>query len=216
MMYAELYQYLLLNKKLPVPGIGTFLLERKPAESDFSNRTLNPPVHSFGFQTVATAPPTNFFNWLASALQISDQDAMVRFNDFARELKNQITNGGIIEWNGVGIISKGLGNEVKFRPLENNLALQTPVAAEKIIRQHAEHMVRVGEDNKTSAEMVEMLNQPDEKKSYWWAFAAAVALLGFIFLGWYFSEHGVDVAATMNNKALVPLTNTAATYQLQP
>jgi hypothetical protein len=42
-MYAELYQYLLLHNKLPVPGIGTFLLEKSAAQGDFANKRINAP-----------------------------------------------------------------------------------------------------------------------------------------------------------------------------
>ena len=76
-------------------------------------------------------------------------------------------------------------------------------------------MVRVGEDEKTSTEMTEMLNQPEEKKSYWWAYALIIGLLAVIFLGWYFSEHGVTAAATSNNKPVTPQVQTA-TYKILP
>jgi hypothetical protein len=46
--------------------------------------------------------------------------------------------------------------------------------------------------------MEEMLSQPDEKRSYWWAGALVLGLLSVLFLGWYFSEYGVDTGATAN------------------
>ena len=160
-------------------------------------------------------PTTKLINWLANTFHISNQDADSRFNDFVNEMKNQVNNGGVINWNGVGVLSKGLGGEIKFKPTEEGLITEQPVTAAKVIRQHAEHMVRVGEDNKTSAEMVEMLNQPEEKKSYWWAYAVAIGLLGIIFLGWYFSEHGVDVSSTANNATFTPM-EVGNTYQAIP
>ena len=214
-MYAELYQYLLSHKQLTVPGIGTFLLERKPAENIFSNKRINPPVYSIALQSADNTPSENFFNWLANTLHISDQDAALRFNDFAAGVKNQINNGGVINWNAVGILSKGLAGEIKFRPAETELVFEKSVIAEKIIRQNAEHMVRVGEDNKTSAEMVEMLNQPDEKKMYWWAYALSLALLSIIFLGWYFSEYGVDVSSTANKAITTPM-EAGPSYKVVP
>lgn len=215
MMYEELYQYLLLYKQLPVPGIGTFSLERKPAESDFFNKRINAPVYKLSLQQSIAIPTTKLINWLANTFHISNQDADSRFNDFVNEMKNQVNNGGVINWNGVGVLSKGLGGEIKFKPTEEGLITEQPVTAAKVIRQHAEHMVRVGEDNKTSAEMVEMLNQPEEKKSYWWAYAVAIGLLGIIFLGWYFSEHGVDVSSTANNATFTPM-EVGNTYQAIP
>ena len=215
MMYAELYQYLISHNKLPVPGIGTFLVDRKPAANDFFSKRINPPVYSMSLHPVANTPSISFFNWLGNALHISDQDAVLHFNNFIVDVKQQISNGGIIDWNGVGVLSKSLAGEIKFKPAEPKPGFQKPVVAEKIIRQNAEHMVRVGEDNKTSAQMVEMLKQPDEKKSFWWAYALSLALLAFVFLGWYFSEHGLDISSTANTETITPL-EAGSSYKLMP
>ena len=204
MMYAELYRYLLLNKKLPVPGIGTFLLERKPAETDFLNRQIKAPVYSISFSTAFDTGTKNFFNWLGNALAISDRDAVIRFNDFAFDIKKQISEGATIHWNGIGAISKGLAGEIKFTPAEV-LVQEKPVTAEKVIREKAEHMVRVGEDHKTSVEMTEMLNKPEDSRSLWWVYALAIGILAIVFIGWYLSRHGVDISSTANNTKLVPM-----------
>jgi hypothetical protein len=130
-------------------------------------------------------------------------DAVIRFNDFVFEMKKQVDRGGTINWRGVGTIKKGLGGEIKFQPHEPVFTEQ-PVPAEKVLREKAEHTVRVGEEEKTSAEMEEMLAKPEENKPYWWAHALVIGLLAIVFIGWYFSEHGVDLSATANSKRLVP------------
>ena len=89
------------------------------------------------------------------------------------------------------------------------------MAAEKVIREKAEHMVRVGEDEKTSEEMTSFLNQTEEKKSLWWAAAVVIGLIAVVFLGWYFSENGVEVTSTANSKQVSPIESTA-TYKLLP
>jgi hypothetical protein len=214
-MYKELYQYLISHKKLAVPGIGTFSVEREPAINDFSNRIIHPAVFSVNLNFPAGNPTDKFYQWLSGILAISEIGAVNAYNDFTADLKSRIAAGETIDWKGVGILSKGLAGEVKFKSAINNLGYEVPVKAEKIIRENAEHMVRVGEDEKTSAEMIEILNQPDEKKSYWWAYALIVGLLAVIFLGWYFSEHGVTAAATSNNKP-VKLQEQTATYKILP
>lgn len=212
MMYPELYQYLLLQKKLPVPGIGTFLLERKPAEIDFPNKLMMPPVYSFGFQSPAPVPSGKFFSWLGSMLGISQMDAVIRFNDFAFELKKQVEKGHTIIWNGVGTIRKGLAGELKFTAHEP-VVKEQPVAAVRVLRGKAEHSVRVGEEQRTSVEMEELLTRVEEKRSYWWVTALAIGLLGLIFIGWYFSSNGLDVATTSNIKQLVPAGPALDTYK---
>ncbi len=213
-MYPELYQYLLLNKQLPVPGIGTFSLERTPARIDFPNKLMYPPVYCFSLQEKGVSPSGNFFKWLGKALRVSDRDAIIRFNDFSFDLKKQIDEGDIISWNGVGTLKKGLAGEIKFIPAEPSMS-EDPVPAAKVLREKADHTVRVGEDEKTVAEMEEMLAHPVVTRSWWWVYAMIVGLLAFIFTGWYLSENGVQTGSVANTKKLVP-AETAATYKALP
>ena len=215
MMYKELYQYLIQYKQLAVPGIGTFLLERKPAEADFPGRIINPPVYTIALQPTVNSSSKNFFSWLASALNISDRDAVIRFNDFAFDLKQKISSGCVIKWSGIGTLSKGVAGEIRFASSDNATVFNEPVTAQKVIRKSAEHTVRVGEEEKTSTQMTELLNQPVEKKSYWWSYALVLGLLAMIFIFWYFSEYGLNVASTGNDKKL-NAQKAAATYKILP
>lgn len=203
MMYAELYQYLILHKQLSVPGIGTFLLERKPAESDFLNKQVKPQSFCMVLQQVADSPRSGFYKWLGNALGISDRDAVIRFNDFIFEAKKQISNGDIVNWNGVGTISKGLAGEIKFSPAEI-ITGEEPVSAEKVIREKAEHMVRVGEDERSSSEMAAALTKPVIKRFYWWIPALIIFVLAVGFISWYFYTNGFDVTSTGNTIKLMP------------
>jgi hypothetical protein len=214
MMYETLYQYLIHHKRLAVPGVGTFLLERNSAEGDFVNKQIKSPFYSVSLQNTTISPPVNFFKWLAGAFHISDHDAIIRFNDFVFDLKRQIAGGDTINWNGVGTLSKGLNSEIKFVP-SIIPAIEKPVAAEKVIREKAAHMVRVGEDQKTSAEMTDMLNQPEVKKNNWWIMALIVGLLALIFICWHVYQHGIDVFSAANNMKLVPM-EAAASYEVLP
>jgi hypothetical protein len=215
MMYAELYQYLLLHNKLPVPGIGTFLLEKSPAQVEFANKRINSPAYTISLQAVAASPVSGFFTWLGNKLQITERDAVLKFNDFAYDMKRQVDHGDIIIWNGVGTITKGLGGEVKLATTVSSISYEVAVPAMKVIREKAEHTVRVGEDQKTSAEMVEMLSHIEAKRSYWWAYALAIAVLSFMFIGWHFSKNGIKVSSTANNQIVTPVAG-VATYKILP
>jgi len=206
-MYGELYQYFILYKQLNVPGVGTFLMERTPATGDFPNKQILPATFAVSLQQATVSPSKHFFNWLSAALNISDREAVIRFNDFAFDLKKQLSAGSKIVWDGIGTISKGLGDEFRFEPDATKFTFDSPVTAEKVIREKSEHSVRVGEDEKTSAEMREYFNQPEEKKNYWWAAALAVGILLIIFIGWYFSEHGMKASSTANGQKLTPVTS---------
>jgi len=213
-MFEQINEYLIFHKRVSVPGIGTFLIERKPAEADFPNRKILAPGYNISLNTESNTASKKFFAWLAAALNTTERDAVVRFNDFAFDLKKQIDSGAIIKWIGIGTLSNGLGGAIKFTATDE-LNTDQPVVAEKIIREKYEHTVRVGEDERTSAEMVEMLKQPKKIHSLWWAYALVLALIAFIFICWYFSEHGLNVASTANGKKFTPVEATSTYKTLQ-
>jgi len=200
-MYPELYRYFIQHKNLHLPGIGSFVLERKPAEADFVNKCIHPPVFSVALHTDTAKPSSKFYTWLAAAFNISEKEAIIRFNDFVFELKKQINDGAKIEWNGIGTLSKGLGDNIRFVNEEIKSSLQ-PVHAEKIIREKAEHAVLVGEKERTSVEMTEFFSNAGSKKNYWWVLPLSIAVLAFMFIAWYLSSKGLDTSSLGNGNKL--------------
>ncbi len=211
-MYPVLYQYLITNKRLLLPGIGTLIVEREPARIDFPNRQILPPGYRLIMCEASGKPPADFYAWLGAASGYSQVDAVVRFNDFSFELKKILDKGNVIHWEGVGIIRKGLGSGFRFEPHESSLVLQ-PVGASKIIREKSTHSVRVGEDEKTSAEMTELLTRPVAGKSSWWIAALITGLLALTFTGWHFMKNGVAASSMANQKKLLPAMQNFPTYK---
>ena len=214
-MYSELYQYLVLHKQLNIPGIGTFLVERKPADIDFISKVVNPPAYSVALHHGNTTASKKVFTWLSEVFNISERDALSRFNDFAFELRDKVMAGDKLQWDGVGVLSKGLAGEIRFDASLKGMTIGDPIPANKVIRENAQHIVRVGEDQKTSTEMMERLvpELHEVKKSYWWAVALVIGLLAFVFIAWYFSTSGFDTTSTGNQQKLQPQKE-AATYKL--
>ena len=162
-MYGELYQYLVLHKQLNIPGIGTFQVERKPADIDFIGKVVNPPAYTVALHHGNTTASKKVFSWLSDVFNISERDALSRFNDFAFELRDKVMAGDKLQWDGVGVLSKGLAGEIRFDASLKGMTIGEPIPANKVIRENAQHTVRVGEDQKTSAEMMERL-VPDRRK----------------------------------------------------
>ena len=212
-MYGELYQYLVLHKQLNIPGIGTFQVERKPADIDFIGKVVNPPAYTVALHHGNTAASKKVFSWLSDVFNISERDALSRFNDFAFELRDKVMAGDKLQWDGVGVLSKGLAGEIRFDASLKGMTIGEPIPANKVIRENAQHLVRVGEDQKTSAEMMERLVPEVEKRSYWWAAALIIGLLALFFLAWYFSARRLDSSATGNQQKLEPQKE-AATYKV--
>ena len=213
-MYRELYQYLVQHKELPLPGIGTFIIERRPAAFDFPNKLILQPAYSVRLRTDSYIPGPPFFGWLAANLGVSTREAIFRYNDFTFDLRKNISEGGSVDWKGIGHLSKALSGEVKF-VAAHVFDRESPVKAERIIRENAEHMVRVGEDQRSSTEMTAYLNQQNEKKIIWWGISLAIAILALMFIGWYLSEHGIESHSVANTSKLVPGTSSGG-YKILP
>ena len=214
-MYRDLYEYLVLNKQLSVPGIGTFLVERKPAGTDITHRQIKPPVYSISLNQGNQTPAKKFFYWLADKLNIHYHEAIVRFNGFAYDLKNQVLSGNKITWDQVGMFSKGMSGEIRFESFLKEYNFDPPVSATRMIRDKAIHNVRVGEQEKTSLEMSEWLNPEDQQKTYWWPSALIAAIIIVIFMGIYFSQQGLHQSSAANQQKLSPLQATDAYIQLK-
>jgi hypothetical protein len=203
-MYQDLYEYLILNKQLNVPGIGTFFLERKPAGTDVIHRQISPPMYTISLLQNNGTPTKRFFYWLADRSKIHYHEAIVRFNGFIYEMKNQLLSGHKIIWEQVGTLSKGMSGEIKFDSSLSEHNFDAPVSAPRIIREKAVHTVRVGEDERTSAEMSEWLHPEEEKKTYWWAPALIAAIVVLIFIGIHVFQKGINQSSTGNQRELSP------------
>lgn len=200
-MYSELYRYLITHNKLILPGIGVLSLIRKPAEGDFVHRQILPSSYSVSLEETNEQPATNFYKWLSGAFSISDNDAIIRFNDFVFGLKKQLNEGAIINWDKIGILKNGLSGTINFKTGECATD-ETPVAAEKVIRENAEHKILVGEEEKTSVEMEQILNPSVPKKSYWWITPLILIVLSLVFIVWYLANNGFMTNTVGSNAPL--------------
>jgi len=215
-MFDILYRYLIRNRQISLSGIGTLSVQVRPSISEFVDRTFLPPVYSFVFEPGKETSSRKLFSWLAAAFNITERQAVIRFNDFLFDLKRELEAGNEITWQGVGSLRKGLTGEISLDAVKKDLIFQQPVIAAKVMRENAEHIVLVGEREKTSTEMTEILLAPspiEEKRSYWWVWPLAIIIISFIFLGWYFSEHGMS--STGNNQKFSP-AKAPSGYHLTP
>jgi len=207
MMFEPLYLFLIRYKQIELPEIGVVSVQTQSARTRFIDREVLPPGYSFTFSS-GTQPSTNKLNsWISHALDISETEAISRFNNFIYEIKRQLQDGKEVVWKGVGKFSKGLMNEIEFEPQKREFAFQQPVIAEKVIRENAKHAVLVGEREKTASEYSEILEEREEvttSRTNWWIWPVALIVLSLIFIGWYFSENGVKASSSSNTERSTP------------
>jgi len=218
-MYKALYAYLVRYGRLTIPGVGILVVERQAAVMDFTTRTVEPASYRIALQHSGEAGSETashrLFGWLAGALNIHQREAVIRFNDFVFDLKKKLRDGAKIRWADVGTLSTGLAGEIRFESAVRAFQPETAVPAERIIREQSEHTVRVGEEEKTSTEMKELLAPVPVHRSPWLLIAGILLLLTLLFTGWYLSQHGLNPAA-VGDQSAAPLKITPVTYEAIP
>ena len=215
-MYECLYRFLIRYKKLDLPGIGTIALHLQSSRSEFADRHFSPPGYFFTLEKQDEVPRGKLFSWLASHFNITDSEAVIRFNEFIFDLTRKLKEGREIHWQKVGSFQKELTGEIKFTSAKEELPWLENVPGQKVIRENVEHRMLVGEVEKTSTEMNELLNSSaGERKYQWWVWPVGIVVAIFIFLGWYFSEHGMTSTSTGNHSKISP-ANAPTGYKLSP
>jgi hypothetical protein len=158
-MIDLLNKYLILHKSINIPGIGTITVETQPAVTDFINRQIYPPKYVYRFDKYFDSPGKDFFNYLAAIQRIPDYDAIKQYSDFAQDMRSSIKTNEKVLWKDVGYFKHNISGEVEFEPLEEAVALYEPVVAERIMRTNVSHAMLVGDQEKTSHEMTELLSE---------------------------------------------------------
>jgi hypothetical protein len=209
-----LYQFLIQYKRLSLPGVGSLIILRQPAQSDFFNKAFSAPAFSFAFDQKHDAPSKKLFSWLSALLGCSEDEAIKKINDFCIDLKNKLHEQKNIQWSGVGAFKTDEEGNIRFEPAAKKFVFEKDLIAEKVLRANPEHRMMVGEVEKTSSQMTELLSQPEEvKKSNWWVWPLILAIIAITFIGWYFSTHGLQTNSSgLQHKVNPGQTN--STYKL--
>jgi hypothetical protein len=195
-MFEVLNAYLFQHRSISIPGLGTIYLETLPASVDVADRTMLPPVYRFRFDRYFDAPDREFFAYIAAQRNVLDYEAIKWYNEFSFELRNRIRNEDEVSWDGVGILRKDGSGNVEFQSASSSLVFMQPTPAIRVNRQDAQHTLLVGDRERTSGEMNELLQEDAAPRGSvaWWVIAVILGGLGLVILCWYFYTHGLSIA----------------------
>lgn len=199
-----LLKYLLQYQQLGLPGIGFLQLYTRASQTDIVNKRILPPTPSFRFSgDVPSAVEKDIVKYIAGRMQISESVAERQLEDFSITALEGIKKGVPLEWEGFGSIRKGIAGEMTFDLHSKSIFAFPPVAAERVIRINAEHTILVGDTEKTNTQMSELLLEEEPlKRSTWWIWAVALAVVGLTILGFYLYQHNGRIDAFRNQQAL--------------
>ena len=159
-----------------------------------------------------TNPPVAFFIWLSRKLNIAEEDAAIAVNNFVADMKREINAGKEINWDGVGIIRRGLDSGIEFEPANPELPFENKVYGEKVIHEHSSHTLLVGDAEKTSLEMEEILHLPGPRQFNWYRIALIAGIFTLLLIIWYIWKNGFNAETVSNQKKITP-KESPASYQ---
>ena len=168
------------NKTCRLPGIGTLTVITSSAETDLGKSLIKAPVPSIVFS--AAQEEENIFN---------------EFTALSELIKKDLDEKGMVTLKGVGDFLKNKEGSIDFLPQPLHLRFTPPVVAERIIRQHAEHAMLVGDKETTNKVMSEYFveDEAEEKPttSRWWIWAIVLGVIGAAILALYILQNGFNL-----------------------
>lgn len=206
-MIEILNKYLIQHKSINIPGLGTIFLEHLPAVFDVVNKRILPPHYGFRFNKYYDTPDKEFFSFLAFEKGIPDFEAIQLYNQFAQDLRTAIKQEDKAEWSGVGVFTKNSSGDMIFESVNNPGPLYAPVPAIRVVRSKVAHAVLVGDQEKTTVEMTDLLKEeiiekPVVKKITWWIYALIILIIALLFIIFHFYKNGFSLAAASNRQGV--------------
>ncbi len=206
-----LTNYLVQQKRISIPGLGTLHMERLPARTDFVNARILSPLYRFRFDQYFDAPDKDLFGYLSRRLGIPDFEAIKWYNEFAYSLRSRIRNGEGAAWPGLGRFVADEKGELSFETEKPSFALPEPVNATRILREHTEHSILVGDREVIVTDLTE---RSDEavfvERGSWWIYALILAAIALIFAGYHYYQQDAGMIRS-GNQQKVPVYQMPAT-----
>jgi len=208
-MYSILHQYLIQQKSLSLPGLGTLVLQNIPAISNFSAHLIEPPMQKIIFDELHDAPDKDLFLFIAARLQVEEWEAIKMVNDFSYELKNQLKQTGKVIWENIGVLSSEPGGTITLEAKTITYDFMEPAPAWRIIRKDASHTILRGdtEINENivrlqgdSTHTISIEDSEPSGKRRWWVAAAIVGAITLTVLLFHFFRNDFNLSSIFNTQ----------------
>ncbi len=193
-MEEILYEYLILNKKAVVPGLGIFKIQRNAAYLDFSKKQFVAPSYHIVFTQGAFEADKAFYSFFAKKQQTDEAEAIKRFSDFSHNLVAQLNEKGDAELQGTGRLHKNETGILQFTQSEKidsfftNLSVETTIPKNSLSETvAAETYTKKNELLKLETEETKALSH---KKDYWWVYATILAVGAIAAIFFYYNQNG--------------------------
>jgi hypothetical protein len=166
------------KKSCVLPGIGSLSLITHSSITDFPVKQIKAPV-----QEILFTPGTE------------EEKGFNEFSAISELMKKSLDEQGEVVIEGIGFFTKNASGNVQFTPVSLDEYIQTPVTANRVIREHSEHSILVGDKETTNTQMTGLLHEEEPAKYKWWIWAAVLAAAGLLLLIVYLYQYGANAFA---------------------
>lgn len=192
-MFELYYQYLLLNRKAAVPGLGTFIIFRNPAYLNFEQKIIAAPTWEIIFSKSNALKDESFNHFVSHRQNTSENESSVSVNDFFESINREISISKQIDWPNIGLLTDNGSGEILLKNTNHLVEYFPDVHAEMIVRENGEKSVF---DNYVSSPAADLTKVKDitgheaNRKQEWLIDAVILALLAIAAIGYYFMQNG--------------------------
>lgn len=203
-----LHDYFIQNGTITLPGVGTFRMLRISAQVDFASRKMLPPSYTIRYDHRHDSPHRELFEYFEQKTGLPEWEAIRTVNNYVYDLKNNLHNGRTVHVPGFGRLMPDNGSGFQFEPDRLSYEFIPGVTADRVIRQDAEHQIRVGDEERSNREMEVMLAEGVEHTRLWdrfWFRALCLAGLALLLIALRAFNGGYSIHAPRMQK-VVPAT----------
>ncbi|WP_439506600.1 hypothetical protein [Sediminibacterium sp.] len=194
-MYLYLHKYLVLNKRLSIPDLGSFVIESNTAKLDNANGFLFAPAPAIKFKQEQTPPSDKFlFDFISDEIGVDQMTAIKQFHDYVYKIKTALTTpeGAVIT--GIGTLRKEENGYILFTPEKNLLDLLPQVKVTDGIAQFNNDVEKNNLDEERNftqqeeEDIRELLGKESQNKSgdNWWVYAIILLMIAIGALLFYY------------------------------
>lgn len=212
MQYVELpnllYRYFSLSGNVSIPGLGSLSIKRIPAVNDFSSKQLLPPTQTLNFNANTSLSSGEQSKYISRLTGMNKELVDNELSLLGEDLKTRLMAERKLEWMDVGSFSVSDEGEIGFVPKTVSTDFFLPVRYSHVLRPDAEHIIKVGEEEKTNTDMEVFFEdqRANARKKKWQKAALAMILIASLLLVIRFMFGSFDIRASRFNplKSITP------------
>jgi hypothetical protein len=183
-VFQELHHYFFQYKTLGIPGVGTLQLVHQPAMLDVVNQQLLPPRQKIKFSRQVNVG-AHQLQVLAYAFNNDKELVQEELTRFGEALRSRLQEQPF-SWHGVGRLELE-GAYIQFQPQTGDAPFLEPVAAQRVLRENAQHTVLVGDTERylSAGEYQAALEEDKPRRSLVVLIGWIIALFALAFIGYH-------------------------------